>query len=469
MKIIIYALGKIFEKNIERICMQDVVAFADNKIHKDAINGKKVIQPQNLKILEYDYIVIFTDLYYEKIKNELTGQYFIQEQKIISWRCYVGDSLNNISSVARFFTDYISENEYRLILDMEMDALSSIVLAKEELFRVQGAVLDRLGDSPSYLNEGLYDNLYSDISEVSFQYELVLIGQRKAMMNGQIEKIVPIANQILISASYKQDGELETLLRSFDTKRFSTKYGVFWIINCEKKRKLENCRIYVVTHKDYNVKNNELYIPLCVGSYQKDGFLTEQNGEHITHLNNKINECTALYWVWKNSAAEYVGLNHYRRYFYKNNIKNSNNLLDNETIYDLMQQYDIILPKCIPMDGITEFQQIESSINEKLFRAGYELIIEGIQKHQPQYVDAFFAVMNGSNAFLCNMFVTNREILGQYCEWLFSFLIEVTEKIDINGYDNYSQRVIGFFAERMWTVWLRKQRLKIKELPYDIV
>ena len=33
----------------------------------------------------------------------------------------------------------------------------------------------------------------------------------------------------------------------------------------------------------------------------------------------------------------------------------------------------------------------------------------------------------------------------------------------------YSQRVIGFFSEWMWTVRLRKNKLRIKELPYIII
>ena len=77
--------------------------------------------------------------------------------------------------------------------------------------------------------------------------------------------------------------------------------------------------------------------------------------------------------------------------------------------------------------------------------------------------------MDGYAIFNCNIFVTKREILDRYCEWLFSFLIEAAEEIDVEGYDSYSQRVIGFFAERMWTVWLRKNRLRIKELPYVII
>lgn len=84
-------------------------------------------------------------------------------------------------------------------------------------------------------------------------------------------------------------------------------------------------------------------------------------------------------------------------------------------------------------------------------------------------MEAFETVMRGHSFYVCNMFVTRREILNNYCEWLFSFLIEAAELLDITGYDSYSKRAMGFFAERMWTVWLMKQNLKIKELPYMVI
>ena len=62
--------------------------------------------------------------------------------------------------------------------------------------------------------------------------------------------------------------------------------------------------------------------------------------------------------------------------------------------------------------------------------------------------------------------MTRRDILNRYCEWLFSFLIDAASNLETASYDPYSQRVMGFFAERMMTVWLRKQRLNIKELPW---
>ena len=73
--------------------------------------------------------------------------------------------------------------------------------------------------------------------------------------------------------------------------------------------------------------------------------------------------------------------------------------------------------------------------------------------------------MNGHKGILLNMFVMKREIFNEYCQWLFSFLIEAAEKIEVEKYDAYSKRVIGFFAERMLTVWLTMHPYKMKELP----
>ncbi|MBR0287536.1 MAG: hypothetical protein IJQ82_01010, partial [Selenomonadaceae bacterium] len=54
------------------------------------------------------------------------------------------------------------------------------------------------------------------------------------------------------------------------------------------------------------------------------------------------------------------------------------------------------------------------------------------------------------------------------CKWLFSFIIDATEeilrRIDLASFPFSPRRLIAFFVERMLTVWLRKNRLRIKEL-----
>lgn len=62
---------------------------------------------------------------------------------------------------------------------------------------------------------------------------------------------------------------------------------------------------------------DSIYLPVHAGaagkanislSYQRD-----DEGENISLKNPNYCELTALYWLWKNSKAEYLGLAHYRR------------------------------------------------------------------------------------------------------------------------------------------------------------
>jgi hypothetical protein len=72
--------------------------------------------------------------------------------------------------------------------------------------------------------------------------------------------------------------------------------------------------------------------------------------------------------------------------------------------------------------------------------------------------------MAGKSMYVYNMFITRRDILDRYCEWLFSFLIEAAEGLDVVGYDTRRQRTMGFLAECLLTVWLYRNKLRIKEL-----
>ncbi len=83
--------------------------------------------------------------------------------------------------------------------------------------------------------------------------------------------------------------------------------------------------IFVATHKLYEVPPQSMYKPICVGATLKDdneinefknsGYILDSEDENISYKNGSYCELTALYWAWKNSTAEYVGLVHYRRHF----------------------------------------------------------------------------------------------------------------------------------------------------------
>lgn len=339
----------------------------------------------------------------------------------------------------------------------------------------EDCALDGVWSDVAVRSDCLYDKVYDSREDCEETYDAVLVWGDIAHIDAILSNINIKARYILVHTGYLWQGTSvrEKMERSLGVygkvSCISDLWGILWISDTQAGMPDEEISIYVVMHKKYNSQSNELYIPLCTGDFQIEGYLTEKKSENIAYLNAKINECTALYWIWKNTDAAYVGLNHYRRYFYNNEIKSIDNYLDAARISNILREYDIILTKVRAMSDITVYEQIYNSIDHNLCEKGHSFMRKGIEKHQPEYLQIFDDVMNGHSAFLCNMFVTRREILNRYCEWLFSFLIEAAEAIDVEGYDSYSQRVIGFFAERMWTVWLRKNKLKIKELPYVVV
>lgn len=356
-----------------------------------------------------------------------------------------------------------------------MSTISRNCLTKEELALGSNAVLDGIWSGEAISNDNLYDNIYQRYTDCKEQYDVVMLWENLQYSEDEWNYIKQQARYILIHSGYFLNGNyvkkaIEDKLRQYGKVTCIAKItGLFWIVDTQNRRFDDDISVYVVTHRNYNLYLDGFYKPICVGDYQREGCLTEQAGENIAYLNSKINECTALYWVWKNTDTKYVGLNHYRRYFYKDEIKSIDNYLDIERASDILKTYDIILPKSYPLSKVKVIDQIRVSINQELCEKVHFLFRSKIQEKQPEYLQAYDNVMNGYNAFLCNIFVTRREIMNSYCEWLFSFLIEIAEGIDVEGYDKYSQRAVGFFAERMWTVWLRRNKLKIKELPYVII
>ena len=218
-----------------------------------------------------------------------------------------------------------------------------------------------------------------------------------------------------------------------------------------------DCKNYVITHRPYPVFQDEMYKKLCVGDYCDDSCASEREGENITEYNDWLNELTGLYWIWKNTDSEYVGLSHYRRFF------DEGGRLNKDRIEKIMKDHDIILSE-IRLQW-TIFHNILLASGGNLAMHAYKEFKYAIREKQPEYVDAFEDVMANNKMYRCNMFVTRREIINRYCEWLFSFLLDATDSVDVRNLGFYERRVCGYFGEAMWTVWLRKNRLRVYDMP----
>ena len=226
--------------------------------------------------------------------------------------------------------------------------------------------------------------------------------------------------------------------------------------------------ILVAAHKEYPMPADSLYLPIHVGkavSAVSLPFMGDNTGDHISEKNPYYCELTALYFAWKNLDADYLGLAHYRRHFAlkkpffpkKNKFSY---VLTEAQASALLKDWDILLPKKRNYFIETGYSQYVHAHPEEPLLKTKELL----QSMYPDYMPAFEQVMRSTKAHRFNMFVMKKEILHNYCSWLFSILFALEKDLDISSYDTYNKRVYGFLAERLLDVYLVKNKLAYKEL-----
>ena len=228
-----------------------------------------------------------------------------------------------------------------------------------------------------------------------------------------------------------------------------------------------NIKILVATHKPYWMPSDDVYMPLHVGCKGKEGFgfTGDNTGDNISVKNPNFCELTGLYWAWKNLDCEYVGLCHYRRYF-GHKPKGGTVDIKKAAIFSradyekLLVQYDVILPKKRNYYIETVRSQYEHAHN----KSDLDEVERIVAELYPEYSKAFTTVMNRTKLHILNMFVMKKEMFDEYCRWLFSILFELEKRIDISNYDQYQARAFGFLSERLFNVWLEKQKLRIVEV-----
>lgn len=211
-----------------------------------------------------------------------------------------------------------------------------------------------------------------------------------------------------------------------------------------------------MTHKKFDRKTEEeIYVPLHVGKDGKEdiGYIGDNTGEHISEKNPEFCELTGLYWIWKNSDAQILGLCHYRRYF-----ECGGHILGRKDIEERLSLYDII---------IANSAMAEKSVWDHYCKKHHkdDLICcrEVVREKYPDYLDAFDLTIHANLTSIGNMMICRKEILDSYCEWLFDILFEVERRCDTSNYDSYQKRLYGFLSERLLRVWLMQQKFMVWE------
>ncbi len=237
--------------------------------------------------------------------------------------------------------------------------------------------------------------------------------------------------------------------------------------SCENKsvKLAKTPELHVYQAKFYRDKtlNHTYDIPKWVHPIQVGAVLTDvrvaeicdNEGENISSKNVNYCELTALYWMWKNKllildgdkdSDVYYGLFHYRR------------ILD-------MSDEDIVRMGNNDVDVVVAFPTLhEPDMKEHHSRyiseSDWEAMLQALQELQPEYAEAFADVLAQPYMYNYNMLVAKKDVLSDYCAWLFPILERTEEFSTPKGWER-ADRYIGYLGENLMTLYFMYNKDKL--------
>ncbi len=245
-----------------------------------------------------------------------------------------------------------------------------------------------------------------------------------------------------------------------------------------KNDKKNKTKIVIACHKKCRTPYENVYIPVHAGSANNDtikDLIRDDSGDNISEKNPIYSELTVLYWAWKNLDCDYLGLVHYRRYFTLHSLsfrKRHHSLdcvLSSQQVRRLTSDSRVILPKKRDYYIESIYSHYAHTFDGAHLKAAGEIISD----IYPEYRESFDTAMRLTNGYMFNMFIMEKALADDYCEWLFNILSVLETRIDTAGMTDFEKRYAGRVSECLFNVWLlykiKKGIIKsseIKEIPW---
>lgn len=203
----------------------------------------------------------------------------------------------------------------------------------------------------------------------------------------------------------------------------------------------------------------EWVTPIQVGTVlceERVANIFDSDGENISGKNGNYSELTALYWIWKNRLSqktagdrnEYYGLSHYRRIL---------ELSEDDVLKMVDNDVDAVLPYPMPYEP-----DIEAHHKRYLRDTDWKAMVTALGELQPEYAERLPEILGQQYLYNYNIMLARKEVLADYCTWLFPILERTEELSDPKGYDRHD-RYIGYMGETLATLYFmsNKDRLNI--------
>ena len=229
----------------------------------------------------------------------------------------------------------------------------------------------------------------------------------------------------------------------------------------------KSVKVIIATHKKYQMPKDSMYVPVHVGAEGKGdlGYTKDNTGDNISTLNPSFCELTGLYWGWKNLDADFIGLAHYRRHF---SFRKNKDKWESVLTYNDIKQYLNNIKVFVPKKRNYYIETLYSHYAHTHYSEQLDITESIIKEKHPEYLDSYKKVMNQRSGYMFNMMIMKKELLNDYCIWLFDILFELQNRLDMPELSAFQGRFYGRVSEIIFNVWLDHQ-LQVGNLKKDEV
>lgn len=162
----------------------------------------------------------------------------------------------------------------------------------------------------------------------------------------------------------------------------------------------------------------------------------DNTGDNISDKNCNYSELSALYWAWKNSDKPVIGLEHYRRYL---------RVSEADLLMLISGEVDVVLP--FPMVYTPDISQQRT---RWIKETDWQAVKQALQELAPAYAVHVDQIDSQPYYLNYNIIIARKDVLDQYCSFLFPILERVEELTDgANRHDRY----IGYIGEYLCTLY----------------
>lgn len=196
--------------------------------------------------------------------------------------------------------------------------------------------------------------------------------------------------------------------------------------------------------------------PIQVGAAlteERVALITDDQGDNISAKNASYCELTALYWIWKNKMQQdfnvdsYYGLFHYRR------------LLDVDK-EDVLHLSENAIDAILPYPTVCE-PDISEHHGRYVKDEDWKALQQALKELQPEYYRAFPEIFKQEYMYNYNIILARREVLMDYCEWLFPIL-ERIEELSVPQGKERVDRYMGYLGENLLTLYFMYNKNQYK-------